>query len=284
MVFPQCGHTVSHRVEFWVHEHGNMNDQEECWGFIYTPQAAGGPCMSMALPMFIRQVNVSVTSQAQQFQLYSVAVSQADMANNRSWATAQGAMGNSFINQPDSVAAAQAQNYVNSTVPASATLSNTAAGYTTLGGQWQFVAVAGAETDYALFGFQVPAGAANVPGKNFIVTGVHIETYNMVVAVATTPTIFQWALGVGSTAVSLATADSLTTATRAPRKVALGAQYLPIGAVVGQCANAIDVNFKENPVVAEAGTWVHLILKMPVGTATSTEVFRGTASIFGYYE
>ncbi|HTQ48350.1 MAG TPA: hypothetical protein VMI75_36590, partial [Polyangiaceae bacterium] len=51
----------------------------------------------------------------------------------------------------------QLANYANSAGPSSATLSNTAAGYTTLGGQWQFAAVAGAETDYALFAFTVPS-------------------------------------------------------------------------------------------------------------------------------
>jgi hypothetical protein len=59
-------------------------------------------------------------------------------------------------------------NYANSAAPASATLSNAAAGYATLGGQWQFAAAAGAETDYCLFGYQVP-----VP-FNYYVTGVHI--------------------------------------------------------------------------------------------------------------
>lgn len=54
---------------------------------------------------------------------------------------------------------AQLENHTNSTAPTSATLSNTAAGYTTLGGRFQFAAVAGAATDYALFGFQVPAGS-----------------------------------------------------------------------------------------------------------------------------
>ena len=48
----------------------------------------------------------------------------------------------------------QAAQWANSAAPASAALSNTAAGYATLGGLFQFAAVAGAATDYALFGFQ----------------------------------------------------------------------------------------------------------------------------------
>jgi len=265
------------RAEFWIND--------EMYGrIICEPGTANGPTMSNSLPLLIRSYNSAVTSSAQQLQVATAAITKADMNTQRSWPTVMAGMGLSMSKLPDGVAAGQSQNYVNSTVPASATLSNTAAGYTTLGGQWQFVAVAGAETDYALFGFQVPAAAANLPGRNFIMTGVHIEAYNMVIAVATTPTILQWALGLGASAVSLATADSTTAGTRAPRKIALGAQYLPIGAAVGAVANAIDVNFKESPEMVEAGTWVHLILKMPVATATSTEVIRGTAAIFGYYE
>lgn len=73
-------------------------------------------------------------------------------------------MGQSCVNAPDSATAGSTANYANTAAPASATLSNTAAGYTTLGGQFQFAAVAG-ETDYALFAFLVPAGAAAVPAK-----------------------------------------------------------------------------------------------------------------------
>ncbi len=117
------------------------------------------------------------------------------------------------------VAPAQTANYANTAAPASATLSNTAAGYTTLGGQWQFAAVAGAETDYALFGFQVTAAAAASANKNLFITGIRIEAVNTGAAVATTATLLQWGLAVGGTAVSLATADSATAGTRAARRI-----------------------------------------------------------------
>lgn len=49
------------------------------------------------------------------------------------------------------------------------TISNTAAGYATPGGAFRRVAVAGAETDYALFAYLVPAGgAANSATTDFI--------------------------------------------------------------------------------------------------------------------
>lgn len=124
--------------------------------------------------------------------------------------------------------------------PASATLSNTAAGYTTLGGQFQFAAV------------------------------------------ATTPTVLQWALGVGSTAVSLATTEAA--AARAPRRITLGTQAFPVGAAIGADAGKrIDVNL-DAPVVVEPGTFLHIILKMPVGTATASQIIRGVVGINAYWE
>ncbi len=66
-----------------------------------------------------------------------------------------------------------------------------------------------------------------------MIQGVRIEAFNMGAASATTPTLLQWALGVGSTGVSLATADSLTAGTRAPRRISLGIQSIPIGTAIG---------------------------------------------------
>lgn len=162
----------------------------------------------------------------------------------------------------------QNENHTNSAAPASATLSNTAAGYTTLGGKFQFAAVAGAETDYALFGFTVPAGS------RFICEGVHIELFNTVVAVATTPTIFEWAMGFNSSAVSLATGNII--------RRQIGCQNFQVGAGVGACATPLDVIFS-TPEVVESGRFLHVILKMPVGTATATEIFRGQVLVRGRF-
>lgn len=168
-------------------------------------------------------------------------------------------------------------NYANSAAPATGTPTNTAAGYTTLGGQWRIAAVIGAETDLCLFGFQVPVQAAGSNNLNLLVRGVRISTVNEVAAVGAGPTIFQWALAVGSTAVSLATAESATT--KAPRRITLGEQSLLALAGIGQMAGPpIDVKFS-SPLLAEAGTFVQVILKMPQGVATATETFRGTVYI-----
>jgi hypothetical protein len=180
---------------------------------------------------------------------------------------------------------AQTANHANSTSPVSATLSNTAAGYATLGGRFQWAAVAGAATDYALFGYQVPAGF------KLCITNVRVDTVLTGAAVATTATIFDWAIAVNSSAVSLATADSVPGAgpvAIAPRRIPLGIQGYPLAAPngpkqIGESAEVIHVSFNP-PLVCEPGRFVHLILQIPVGSATASQVWRGDALIYGYFQ
>lgn len=162
----------------------------------------------------------------------------------------------------------QLATFANSAAPANATLSNTAAGYATLGGLFSFVAVAGAATDYALFGQQVPIPAT------FVVTGVDIETWNTGAAVATTPTLLVWGLATELTAVSLATANH--------HRVALGAQSFPIGAAIGAKAERISVDFSQAGIVCGPGRYIAVILRMPVATATASQVVQGMVSFRGY--
>lgn len=169
---------------------------------------------------------------------------------------------------------AQLANHANSTAPSSATLSNTAAGYTTLGGRYQFAAVGGAATDYALFAYQVPAG------KRLFVTGVAIATANTGAAVATTAHVFDWALGLNSTAVSLATTDSAPT--YGPRRIPLGMQGLPVSSAIGAVAADLLREFK-TPLVVEPERYLHVILNMPVATATGSQIIRGDVMFNGFF-
>lgn len=162
----------------------------------------------------------------------------------------------------------QVTQWTNSAEPANATLSNTAAGYGTLGGKFQFVAVAGAVTDYALFALQIG------PPTNFVITGIQIDTWNTGAASATTPTLLTWALGVGSTAVSLATA----TVTRVP----IGTQTIPVGTAPGTAVAPVSRQFT-TPIVCDSGRFAHIILRMPVGTATASQVIAGFVSVEGYW-
>ncbi len=260
-------------VDFWL--------DDVLQAKISTPASQDSPTASNYLPMCFRVYNSGTTASAVQLLIADCFVSIGDANTTRDWAAQMVGMGGGAYQAQNGSAPTQSANYTNSAAPASATLSNTTAGYATLGGQFQFAAVAGAETDYALFAFLVPAAANTISGKNMMVTGVRIDTVNTGAAVATTATLLQWAIGVGSTAVTLATAEGA--GTKATRRIPLGFQAFPIGAAIGAQAGVIDVKF-DTPLFVEAGNYVHLILKMPLGTATASQIIRGVASIIGYYE
>ena len=267
----------------------NNNDETEFWiddekrGEIVSGAGLSSASLSNNLPLLLRQYNNGVVGAAIQMQIGKITISQGDLQNNKLWGHTMSAMGQNAMNAPDAAATGQTANYANTIAPANATLSNVAAGYATLGGQFQFIAVAGAETDYALFAYQVPVAGAAVPGKNLYIRGIRIETINTGAAVATSAHLLQWGLGIGSTGVSLATADSATAGTRAPRRVALGFQTFPIGAAIAATSTPIDYNF-DVPFVVEAGTFFHVILKMPIATATASQVIRGTVLVNGFFE
>lgn len=219
-----------------------------------------------ALPIYNRIFNNTAPASAPTYIITELQVLSTDVNTNLDASQIAGNLGMSAGRNP--FTGAQLENHTNSTAPTSGTLANITASYTTLGGRFQFAAIAGATTDYPLFGFTVPAGS------RFYCEGIHIELYNTVVAVATTPTIFEWSMGFNSSAQSLATANIIR------RQV--GCQNFQIGAGVGACAAPLDVNFV-TPEVVESGRFVHVILNMPVGTATATEIFRGTVLIKGRF-
>ena len=100
-------------------------------------------------------------------------------------------------------------------------------------------------------------------------------------AVATTPTLLQWGIAFDGTAVSLATADGA--ATKAPRRVPLGCQSLPVGLAVGGNVPVLSVDFRQ-PLAVNAGNYLHVILKIPVGTATAFQIVRGVVAINATWE
>ena len=204
---------------------------------------------------------------ASQLYVADCSVGVLDSATNKPWTHIQPSIGMGSVVNP-TVALTQLSNNANSAAPASATLSNTTAGYTTLGGQFQFAAVAGAETDYALFAFTVPTGV------KFICTGIMIDTLNTGAAVATTATWLQWFLGIDGTAVTLASNNY---------RVSLGSQTFVIGAAIGAQANVIRETFQA-PYVTNSGRIFHVALKMPLGTATASQIIRGTVRVEGYFE
>jgi hypothetical protein len=265
------------RVVFDITGNDGVGDQRV---ELQIPTGQGGPNANTHMSVFARVYNTaSVPAYAAQLVLSSCNLMQMDLAANRPWASQLVHAGRSTAAAP--ATAAQLVNYPNSAAAASATLSNTAAGYSTLGGLWQFAAVAGAATDYALFAYQVPVGL------QLAVTDIRISAWNSGAAAAGTPTLLVWSVGVNSSAVSLATADSFALGTTGftwgPRRLTLGVQSFPVAAPVGACATDLFEDFS-TPLIVEGGRYLHVILRMPVATATASQVIAGSALLHGYFE
>lgn len=247
-------------------------------------RAASVPSLtiSTSLPITFRVYNGAVApASATQLWIGPVVVSKGGAMNPLGASDASALMGWGGYQGQSGGTMGYTANSANSAAASSAVLSNTAASYTTLGGQWQFAALAGAETDYALFAYQVPAIAAGSYNRNLVIRGIRIEAVNTGAAVAGTPTSMSWQIGVGASAVTLATVADTATAKQA-RRIPLGMQSFVVGAAIGASANAIDVKFAA-PLVCEPGGFVHVIMKQFAGTATPSQIVRGVVFIDAQY-
>ena len=231
------------------------------------------PMVPTHIPLFARVYTLgTIPSTAPQLLISLAQWIQKDLQSGKLFTHFMAGMHRGCLEGP--VSLIQTTNHANSTSPTSATLSNTAAGYTTLGGRYQFVLPAGAATDFALFGFQVPVG------YTLVITDVRITALNTGVTVATTANILDWSIAVGASAVSLATTDSPPT-TWAPRRLPIGMQGFKVGDLVGQAAPDVVLDLN-TPLICDSNRFVHVIVQIPVATVGST--IRGDVTITGYFE
>lgn len=231
---------------------------------------------SARLPIFFRVYAAGVApATAPQLKIASVDVWRTTLNLVKDWKDVRALMAQGSYQSPITTFV-QTANHANSTSPTSATLSNTAAGYTTLGGRYQFAAPVGAATDFALFGYAVPAG------HQLVISGVTISSCNTGAAVATTATLLDWGVGLNASAVSLATSDSPPT-TWAPRRIPLGMRGFVVANADGTCVPDVVGAF-DPPLVVDGGRYFHVILQVPVGTATASQVIRGDVTVSGYFE
>lgn len=233
------------------------------------------PTNAGRLPVFARVYNSgSIPATAPQISIGQCLVVQQAMNQNKQWADTLSALGRGAYQSPVTPFGQNA-NHTNSTSPSSATLANTTAGYSTLGGKWQFAALAAAVTDFALFAFLVPTG------YQLYVSAVSISSVITGAAIGLSGTLLDWSVGVNSTAVSLATTDSATT--NAPRRIPIGIQGFPTLTAIGVVGNDISRIFP-TPLVVDSGRYFHIILQIPIGLATGSQIIRGDVMINGYFE
>lgn len=252
-------------------------------GSITAPPNSTGPVAGESFPGIVRIYNNAVPGIAQKVYVSKIVSATMGGLSNRDsthLAALKGDIGQQHVTGVGT--GGQTTNWTNSGAPAAATLSNTAAGYATLGGLFSFVALAGANTDYALFVYQVPAGTLTNMGRTLIVRGIAIDAF--VSAAAGTPTVatvLEWGFAFGSLAVSLVSAE--TTSTKLPRKGFLGVQSILTTAVVGTELRRIQQTL-EQPVAVNPGEYFHVILRIPAGAAIIYPTITGGVFIDASWE
>lgn len=239
---------------------------------VQTPAGQAFPVNAGRQPILARVYNGGSTpSLAAQLFIGQVTVKQEDLYQNKTWAENLGSIGRGAFQSPVNAFGQTAQ-HANSAAPSSATLSNTAAGYTTLGGKYIFSVVSSAATDYALFAYQVPTG------YQLVINDIAISSI-VSTALGLTGTILEWAVGVNSSAVSLATADG--SGTWGPRRIPLGVQGYGISTLATVQSSDIVRHFSA-PLVVDSGRYLHIIVALP--TSSSTGAIRGDVTISGYFQ
>lgn len=152
---------------------------------------------------------------------------------------------------------------------------------TGLGGDFAIQQPTGSATDLLVFGYQVPVG------RTLVVRHIYISQLVVTGAAGgANPTQLYWAAGFGSSALSLATAESPPT-TWSRRVVPLGIQSMvatPAVGAVSSPAAAIDIDMNGGVGVVESGRYFHIMVKILGGTATAASFWRGTCTVVGTFE
>jgi hypothetical protein len=270
------------KVQFWVNN--------VLYGTLATQVANGAPFASQALPLQIRHaIGGTAAAAALSLRVFTYNIQTNDQTNlpHQHIATMRG---NSQQVQQGATTGGQLTTYALGTEPTAVTLTaSTAPATNTLGGLFVLPGtITPAGSDYPLFAWQNPAGTAAIPGKVFVCTGVIIGELSVTTALTGGPLLFQWAIGYGSTASTLATTESTTfTAggtTKIARKIPLGAQSLAAASAVGVISPGFQRNFDSAPLPINPGEFLHIILRIPTGgTATSAGAPRGSVAVLGYF-
>jgi len=269
------------KVQFWINN--------VLYATLVTQVANGAPFASQTLPLQIRHaIGATAAGAALSLRVFTYNI-QVNDQTNLPYQSILSMRGGSQQVQQGATTGGQLTTYATGAEPAAVTLTaNTAPATNTLGGLFLLpVAITPAASDYPLFAWQNPLGTAAIPGKVFVCTDVIIGELSVTTALTGGPLLLQWAIGYGSTAASLATTESATfTAggtTKIARKIPLGAQSLLAASAVGVISPGFQRSFADAPLPINPGEYLHIILRIPGGTATTAGAPRGSVAVLGYF-
>ncbi len=260
-------------VEYWI--------DNVLYANLPVPVANGMAVLNQNMPVLLRTYNAATPpTSAVTVKVASVSISLGDMNCLKDWGHIQcGMMGHLSQGQTGMTMGSTAL-YANSANPTVAVPTNTTAALGVgLGGNFWSTNSLTVNTDGIISSYQVPAASASSPQKTLYITRVRIDTVVQTV-LAGGPEILQWGIAYGHTAVSLATAESVTT--KAPRRIALGFQSFAATAAVGVQGSQIVCDL-DAPIVVQPGEFIQTIYKN-IGTVGTSGTFAHTISFGGYWE
>ena len=181
--------------------------------------------------------------------------------------------------------------YGNTGLPTAVTLTNTtnavgnAQGSFVTGSLGGFFRVLGTSLvnnqNNVLCAYLNPNRATNVTPVMLYVTGVKVQAaVSTVLAGGANAVLMNYAVGYGSTGVSIATTEGATT--KAPRFIPIGFATFANNAAVGVTSEAAYMPFV-TPLVVNPGEYFHVILRN-IGSAPTSGELCFTVAIDGYYE
>ncbi len=242
------------------------------------PAGDSGATSSSQIGVFARTYCGAVSPvTAPELWLSGVIMFRNDLATNQGWEDQMSSIGRGAYQSPVTTFL-QTANWANVTVTTLATLSNTAASYATLGGQFLMTLPAGAAAaEYALFGYQVPTGWQ-------LVTNMIAISSSLPLVHTATATMVQWAIATNSSGVSLATAEAPPT-TWAPRRIGICSQTILATAAAGSPVNNGDVmRTFPTPIYTDSLRYFHVIVRIPNGVAGTASGFAGVVTHNGYFQ
>jgi hypothetical protein len=254
-------------------------------------RASGGAAMiaSQNLPILIRNYNnASGTATAQIMKIGVVSAYFSEFNTSKPWAEQRAGAGDMGYQGPTGGTMGTTALYTNSLAAgAGAAGSNTAALGTGLGGQFSLIPSAAAGADSIISSYQVPVGTAAIPGKSLYIKGVKICGVVTTVLANATITALAWSLAFGHTTISLASAETPSSAgsapIKAPRRIPIGIQTWAATAAVGvQADKDIQITFA-TPIVVQPGEFIQTVAKQLAATS-ATGVITFLVMFDAYWE
>lgn len=259
------------------HTYGIRMEQEQCMflldgvvrGVVNTPVGSAGPTMNMYVPVHFRLYNQVAPSLAVQMKIGECRVFLRDIPDARDFEQTMVGMGGMGCQGHAGITQGSTALYTNNLAAGVGVVATntTAALGSGLGGQFALQPTLTVGTDGVISSYQNPVGTAQIPGESLVITGVWVDAA-VTTLLAGGPCIFAMSLAIGSTNVSLATAEAA--AAKAPRRIPLGYLNFPAAAEVGSTSTKIYVPFTSK-ITAFPGEFVQVVAKN-LGVVTTAGV------------